>query len=353
LTTSIAGAPGVAVGESDGAGAGEAGVGELAAVLAGADDGGVLLRAACTAPPQPARATVSNRVRLLGPLRGLRSPTLDSLALVTASSHKDTSPSSAHNADLALALELADAADAITQDRFLALDLQVQTKPDTTPVSDADLAVEALLREKLSVARPGDTVLGEEQGEITGSGGQAAGRRWILDPIDGTKNYVRGVPVWATLLALEIDGVIAVGVVSAPALGRRWWASRGAGAYADGRRIGVSKVTAIDDASLSYSSHDGWAKLGRLEGFLQLTRTVWRDRAFGDFWSHCLVAEGAVDISAEPEVSLWDVAPLKVIVEEAGGTFTDLTGDGSPAAGSIVCTNGPLHAPVLEMLEAR
>jgi histidinol-phosphatase len=252
-------------------------------------------------------------------------------------------------ADLALALELADAADVVTQDRFLALDLRVQTKPDTTPVSDADLAVEALLRDELAKLRPGDAVLGEEQGLL----GASSARRWILDPIDGTKNYVRGVPVWATLLALEVDGEITVGVVSAPALGRRWWASRGGGAYANGRRIEVSKVTSLDDASLAYSSLSGWEDQRRLDGFLDLTRAVWRDRAFGDFWSHCMVAEGAVDISAEPEVSLWDIAPLKVLVEEAGGTFTDLAGDPSPSRGSIVCTNGPLHAQVLEMLEPR
>jgi histidinol-phosphatase len=252
-------------------------------------------------------------------------------------------------ADLALALELADAADEVTQDRFLALDLRVQTKPDTTPVSDADLAVEALLRDELAKLRPGDAVLGEEQGLL----GASSARRWILDPIDGTKNYVRGVPVWATLLALEVDGEITVGVVSAPALGRRWWASRGGGAYANGRRIEVSKVTSLDDASLAYSSLSGWEDQRRLDGFLDLTRAVWRDRAFGDFWSHCMVAEGAVDISAEPEVSLWDIAPLKVLVEEAGGTFTDLAGDPSPSRGSIVCTNGPLHAQVLEMLEPR
>jgi histidinol-phosphatase len=254
-----------------------------------------------------------------------------------------------HAADLALALDLADAADVVTRDRFQALDLRVQTKPDTTPVSDADLAVEALLREKLAQVRPGDAVLGEEQGQL----GAASARRWILDPIDGTKNYVRGVPVWATLLALEVDGEITVGVISAPALGRRWWASRGGGAYANGRQIQVSQVSAMDDASFAYSSLSGWEERGRLPGFLDLTRAVWRDRAFGDFWSHCLVAEGAVDISAEPEVSLWDIAPLKVLVEEAGGTFTDLAGDGSPDGGSIVCTNGPLHAQVLGMLAPR
>ena len=254
----------------------------------------------------------------------------------------------AHAADLALALELADAADAVTQDRFLALDLRVQTKPDTTPVSDADLAVEALLRDELAKVRPGDAVLGEEQGLL----GAPGSRRWILDPIDGTKNYVRGVPVWATLLALEVDGEITVGVVSAPALGRRWWASRGGGAYANGRQDcgqqghrARRRLVRRTRRSRAGRTRVGWG------GFLDLTRAVWRDRAFGDFWSHCMVAEGAVDISAEPEVSLWDIAPLKVLVEEAGGTFTDLAGDPSPSRGSIVCTNGPLHAQVLEMLE--
>jgi histidinol-phosphatase len=264
-------------------------------------------------------------------------------------SHQSHQVPLTYAADLSLALELADAADVVTRDRFQALDLRVQTKPDTTPVSDADLAVEALLRERLAQVRPGDAVLGEEQGQP----GTPSARRWILDPIDGTKNYVRGVPVWATLLALEVDGEITVGVISAPALGRRWWASRSGGAYANGRRIEVSKVSAMGDASFAYSSLTGWEEQRRLPGFLDLTRAVWRDRAFGDFWSHCMVAEGAVDISAEPEVSLWDIAPLKVLVEEAGGTFTDLAGDGSPAGGSIVCTNGPLHAEVLGMLAPR
>jgi histidinol-phosphatase len=281
-------------------------------------------------------------------------PEARSLARVTAT--REPGPPTASQAldenaaDLALAQELADAADVVTQRRFQALDLRVDTKPDTTPVSDADLAVEALLRERLGAARPGDTVLGEEQGELVGTAGPGS-RRWILDPIDGTKNYVRGVPVWATLLALEVDGEITVGVISAPALGRRWWASRGGGAYANGRRIEVSKVAAMGDASFAYSSLAGWEEQDRLVGFLDLTRAVWRDRAFGDFWSHCMVAEGAVDISAEPEVSLWDIAPLKVLVEEAGGTFTDLRGNAGPNGGSIVCTNGPLHAQVLEMLE--
>jgi histidinol-phosphatase len=257
-------------------------------------------------------------------------------------------PSETHAADLALALELADAADALTLSRFQALDLRVDTKPDTSPVSDADLAAEALIRERLAVARPGDAVLGEEQGDIgTGS------RRWILDPIDGTKNYIRGAPVWGTLLALEIDGEIVVGVVSAPALKRRWWASRGAGAYADGRRIHVSGVSSLDDSFFAYSSLTGWKEQGRLDGFLDVACTAWRNRAFGDFWSHCMVAEGAVDASAEPEVSLWDIAPLKVIVEEAGGTFSDLDGNGTCRSGSIVCTNGALHDEVLRRLAPR
>ncbi|MDX6217650.1 MAG: histidinol-phosphatase, partial [Frankiales bacterium] len=231
--------------------------------------------------------------------------------------------------DLALALRLADAADAITLARFRAQDLKVDAKPDLSPVSDADLAVEDEVRKLLADARPGDAVLGEEHG-ITGEGP----RQWVLDPIDGTKNFVRGVPVWATLIALLVDGRVDVGVVSAPALGRRWWASRGTGAFADGIPIRVSSVGSLSDAHLSYSSLTGWESQGRLEGVLQLSRDCWRTRAFGDFWSHVLVAEGAVDASFEPEVSLWDLAALQVIVEEAGGRFTSLAGDARPDGGS-------------------
>ncbi len=250
--------------------------------------------------------------------------------------------------DLVLALALADAADALTLSRFRALDLDVTAKPDLTPVSDADLAVETALRELLSQARPADAVLGEEHG-TTGSGP----RQWVLDPIDGTKNFVRGVPVWATLIALRIDGRVDVGVVSAPALGRRWWAARGRGAFADGTPIRVSKVAQLADASLSYSSLTGWEAQGRLDGLLGLSRRCWRTRAYGDFWSHVLVAEGAVDASFEPEVSLWDLAPLQVIVEEAGGTFTDLSGEARPDGGSAVCSNGLLHSEVLAGLAPR
>jgi histidinol-phosphatase len=247
--------------------------------------------------------------------------------------------------DLALALYLADAADALTLGRFRATDLVVDAKPDLTPVSDADLAVETAVRAVIADARPGDAVVGEEHG-ISGTGP----RQWVIDPIDGTKNFVRGVPVWATLIALRIDDRVDVGVVSAPALGRRWWAARGLGAFADGTPIRVSQVSAMADASLSYSSLSGWEEQGRLEGVLDLTRRCWRTRAYGDFWSHMLVAEGAVDASFEPEVSLWDLAALQVIVEEAGGRFSDLSGQALPDLGSCVCSNGLLHDEVLSAL---
>jgi len=247
--------------------------------------------------------------------------------------------------DLTLALELADLADAVTMRRFLDVDLVVETKPDLSPVSDADREVERVLRDAVAAARPGDAVLGEEYG-TTGGGA----RRWIIDPIDGTKNYVRGVPVWATLIALQEDGVTTVGVASAPALGRRWWASRGEGAYADGRRLAVSQVGDVADAHFAYSSLAGWEKQRRLTGFLDLTRKCWRTRGFGDFWSHVMVAEGSVDVAAEPEVSLWDLAAIQVIVEEAGGRFTDLSGVATAEGGSAVSSNARLHDVVLELL---
>jgi histidinol-phosphatase len=249
--------------------------------------------------------------------------------------------------DLALAHRLADAADAHSLSRFRALDLAVSAKPDLTPVSDADTAIEAAIRATLAAERPTDAVLGEEEG-LLGSGP----RQWVVDPIDGTKNFVRGVPVWATLIALQVDGVVEVGVVSAPALGRRWWAARGHGAWAgtspsDATRLAVSRVSTLADASLSYSSLTGWAAQGRLPGLLRLSEAAWRTRAYGDFWSHVLVAEGAVDASFEPEVNLWDLAALQPIVEEAGGRFSDLSGAATPAGGSCVCSNGALHDEVL------
>lgn len=252
--------------------------------------------------------------------------------------------------DLALAHLLADTADAHALSRFRADDLSVQAKPDRTPVTDADTAIETAIRATLAAHRPGDAVLGEEEGLI-GSGA----RQWVVDPIDGTKSFLRGVPVWASLIALQVDGVAEVGVVSAPALGRRWWAARGQGAWAgpsasEGSRLSVSGVTALTDASLSYSSLSGWAAQGRLPGLLRLTEQAWRTRAYGDFWSHVLVAEGAVDASFEPEVNLWDLAALQPIVEEAGGRFSDLSGVATPTGGSVVCSNGALHEHVLAAL---
>jgi len=216
--------------------------------------------------------------------------------------------------DLQLARELADAADAITTARFGAADLAVETKPDLTPVSDADRAVEVAIRERLAVERPDDAISGEE----LGAGGTGP-RRWVVDPIDGTKNFVRNVPVWATLIALLDGDDPVVGVVSAPALHRRWWAARGSGAWTsvaggEPRRLAVSRVAALEDASLSYASLGGWAERRLREAFVALTDRVWRSRAYGDFWSYMLVAEGAVDVAAEPELSLWDMAALAPIV---------------------------------------
>lgn len=256
--------------------------------------------------------------------------------------------------DLSLAHVLADAADSISMARFRALDLDVASKPDLTPVSDADMAVETALRATLARTRPRDGVLGEEFG-ITEAAAGPGTRQWVIDPIDGTKNFVRGVPVWATLVALLEGDEPVVGLVSAPALGRRWWAAKGHGAYA-GRHtaaataISVSGVRRLADASFSYSDLIGWEQNGRLGAVLDLMRASWRTRAYGDFYGHMLVAEGAVDIMVEPELSLWDVAALVPIVTEAGGTFTDLAGRPGPGGGSAVVTNGKLHAEVLERL---
>lgn len=249
--------------------------------------------------------------------------------------------------DLALALELADEADAITTDRFRADDLVVETKPDMTPVSEADRATEVALRAALARARPDDGVIGEELGATEGT----SGRRWILDPIDGTKSYVRGIPVWSTLVALETADGIGLGLVSAPALGHRWWAVRGGGAFRDGEPITVSGVTTVEDAHLSYDSVSAFDNAGLTEQFLALTRRCWRSRGFGDFWQYALVAEGALDIAVESiGPRIWDLAPLLVLVEEAGGRFTDLAGVATPDGGSAVATNGHLHAAVLAAL---
>jgi len=207
------------------------------------------------------------------------------------------------------------------------------------------------VRDTLSAERPDDSVLGEE------FGGTAvfAGRQWVIDPIDGTKNFVRGVPVWATLIALLHDGVPVAGVVSAPALQRRWWAGAGEGAFTSfagggARRISVSSVADLESASLSFSSLSGWAEIGLRDRFVEFTDTVWRVRAYGDFLSYCLVAEGAVDIAAEPEVSLWDLAALDIVVREAGGAFSSLAGAPGPHGGTAVATNGLLQEAVLNRL---
>ncbi|MFD8890477.1 histidinol-phosphatase [Streptomyces sp. NPDC059566] len=260
--------------------------------------------------------------------------------------------------DLRLALDLADAADAVTMERFRALDLQVETKPDMTPVSEADKAAEEIIRAGIGAARPDDAILGEEYG-LKGSGP----RRWVVDPIDGTKNYVRGVPVWATLISLMAEGEDGefrpvVGVVSAPALGRRWWATRGGGAYAGGSlgattAIGVSKVAGLADASFAYSSLSGWEEQGRLPGFLDLTRACWRTRGYGDFWPYMMVAEGSLDLCAEPELNLWDMAAIAVVVQEAGGRFTSLDGVEGVHGGNAAASNGLLHEEMLGLLRPR
>ncbi|GAA1903828.1 histidinol-phosphatase [Streptomyces sodiiphilus] len=256
--------------------------------------------------------------------------------------------------DLRLAHVLADSADATTMERFKALDLKVETKPDMTPVSEADKAAEELIRSVLRRARPRDAVLGEEYG----SEGQGP-RRWVVDPIDGTKNYVRGVPVWATLIALmeRRDGEDrpVVGLVSAPALNRRWWAALGGGAYtgrslSQATRLHVSQVGRVADASFCYSSLTGWEERGRLGAFLELSRECWRTRAYGDFWSYMMVAEGAADMCAEPELSLWDMAAPALVVQEAGGRFTGLDGRDGPHSGNAAASNGLLHEELLGYL---
>jgi histidinol-phosphatase len=252
--------------------------------------------------------------------------------------------------DLRLAHVLADDADSTATARFKALDLHVMTKPDLSPVTDADQSVEEGIRRVLSRARPRDAVVGEE----TGASGHSQ-RRWVVDPIDGTKNFVRGVPVWASLISLMVDDEVVVGVVSAPMLNRRWWAMKDGGAWTGKSLLRasacqVSDVSRIEDASLSYSSLSGWDERGRLDDFLSLSRRVWRTRAYGDFWSYMLVAEGAVDIATEPQLEVYDMAALDIIVREAGGYFTSLDGEPGPTGGSALATNGKLHDQALAFL---
>ena len=268
--------------------------------------------------------------------------------------------------DLALAHALADLADAITLDRYQSQDLVITTKPDNTPVTDADRAVETAIREALGTHRSGDGLVGEEFGSDKGS----SGRYWVIDPIDGTKNFMRGVPTWATLIALvQVDASgneeVVVGIASAPALARRWAAAKGHGARvrfnagtddlleeSNGasldKKISVSKVSTLSDASISYSDFVGWGD--RLEPFQKMLAGAWRTRGIGDFWSHMLVAEGAVDVAIEPSLAVWDMAALDIIVREAGGIFTNTAGQNGPFGGSGVSTNGVLHNAVINGL---
>ncbi len=270
-----------------------------------------------------------------------------------------------HAEDLALALALANIADRLTMPRFRASDLAVETKSDLTPVSESDKAAELAIREHLRSVKPDDAVVGEEFGaeEATNS------RRWIVDPIDGTKSYVRGVPTWSTLIALQVDGESTVAVVSMPAVSRRWWATRGGGAYAakheapatpagagvpmvtgTAERIHVSAISDLSDAQMGWSGIEDWDAVGRGDAALGLARACWRSRGIGDVWQYMLVAEGAFEIATDPEATLWDLAAPALIVEEAGGRFTSLQGEPDPGAGSGLATNGILHDRVRSLL---
>lgn len=253
--------------------------------------------------------------------------------------------------DLALALELAEIADSISLARFVAQDFKIETKPDSTPVTEADRAVEMAIKDLLLAKRPSDSIIGEEFGTSGDNLHGQGSRTWIIDPIDGTANFMRGVPVWATLIALAIDGKPVVSVVSAPAMGRRWWAAPGTGAKTrqlDGRvtKLAVSNISELDNASMSYVSLKLWDEIGQLDNLVKLVRKVWRTRAFGDFWSYMLLAEGAIDLTCEHGLQLYDIAALVPIVEQAGGRITDFTGELTPESSHVLATNGHLHEQV-------
>ncbi|MCI1635852.1 histidinol-phosphatase [Bifidobacterium sp.] len=255
-----------------------------------------------------------------------------------------------HYGDLLLALEMADAADELTSRRFGAMDLRIQDKPDHTPVTDADKATEGLIRTMLAQSRPEDSIYGEELGKS-----DSTGRRWIIDPIDGTKNFVRGVPVWATLIGLQEGDDIVVGVVSAPMLHNRWFALKDGGSYMGANpehavKLHVSQVSDITNASMSLSSLTGWKERGDRDSLIALSDSMWRLRGFGDFWQYMLVAQGAVDVAAEPELDLYDMAALVPVVVEAGGRFTDLDGKPGPWGGNGLASNGLIHQTVLDAL---
>jgi histidinol-phosphatase len=257
---------------------------------------------------------------------------------------------SAYDQDLSLAIELADLADAASIARFRAVDLEVRTKPDRTPVTEADLTVERAIRDRLAQSRPDDGILGEE----FGTAGDST-RQWIIDPIDGTANYLKGIPMWTTLIALSIDGVPRVGVASQPALGRRWWAATGLGAWTNtptgsAARLAVSTVDAIAEASASMQSIRQWDEVGQLDAVIRLSRAVWRDRGYGDTWPYMLLAEGRLEFVAEFGVKEYDIAALVPIITEAGGRFTSFDGNDSLSERSSLATNGVLHAAFLDLL---
>jgi len=270
---------------------------------------------------------------------------------VTPADRTPDTPAADHADDLALALRLADVADAITLDRFRAADLRVTRKPDRTPVTDADTATEDALRAVIDSERPGDAVLGEERGgDLPDSG-----RGWVLDPIDGTKNYSRGVPAWATLIGLTVHGRAVVGVASAPALGRRWWGAHGLGAWTSEnggppRRITVSGVADLADAYLSTTDFRTFSENGDLPRWLALADACWETRAFGDFWQYCLVAEGVIDVAVDRAAGVWDLAALVPILDEAGGRLTDLDGVATHDGGNALASNGHVHGAALEVL---
>ena len=260
-------------------------------------------------------------------------------------------------ADLRLARQLADLADEVSMRYFNSRDLGVYIKEDRSHVTDGDRAVEQAIREHLAAARPSDAIYGEEYG-AQGSGS----RQWVIDPIDGTANFMRGVPIWATLIALVVDGHPVVGVVSAPALDRRWWGAQGHGAYMDDdlsdsdtatdRRIQVSGVEMLADAQINYGSMKYWMDEGRLDPIIELNARAFRSRTIGDFWPYMLVAEGAFDVSCEVGLAPYDMAALVPIIEEAGGAFTSVEGEPGCWGGSAVATNGVLHDEVLDILQS-
>lgn len=258
--------------------------------------------------------------------------------------------------DLALARVAVANADLVSLARFRAQDLVVTTKPDRTPVTDADHAVESVIRSTISASRPEDDIFGEEMGTDSKTSGAKPGRQWIIDPIDGTAGFLRGLPIWGTLVALAIDGVPVVGAISAPALGKRWFGATDLGAWSThaGSReetpLQVSTVATLSDATLSYNSIPQWVTDGRQEALLELTSRAWRTRALGDFWPYMLVAEGSLDMAGEPDLQPYDMAAIQPIIEGAGGRFSSLDGESSIWTGSALATNGLLHDEVLSIV---